>query len=390
MQMEKATLMASNGSPPMKNLCSHSNTYPNKPSWLLSTLSDLEERMNNLAINPKEEDTFAERAESYYRKQPQLLALLQDLYSAYLTLSDRYTQSALSKNHHHRRHSSSQVSTTIDNEYYFDQQENCGTTTTTMTDQEDYSDVESSLSYDKAMFGSTSSSSSYKLEDEAIVVSELVMKNVELDILLDELGQSERRCNESSRKIELQKSLLEVLESERLILLNENARLGYRVAALVEENRGLASESIFAKRKAAELARCLVMMREDQRVSMLSRKIEDLQGQIYGLEKRNKEYYEQLSVSQKGCQLESLCQEDYDQEENIDKSKKNMDKKKNKNDVFLDGCFQMKRLNQKLMMMKKTRDQQSGGNKEKKGGWSMWGKVKSMDMFLCGVNPSSV
>ncbi|KAM6562884.1 hypothetical protein CsatB_022882 [Cannabis sativa] len=386
MMMEKATLMASNGSPPMKNLCSNSNTYPNKPSWLLSTLSDLEERMNNLAINPKEEDTFAERAESYYRKQPQLLALLQDLYNAYLTLSDRYTQSSISKSHHHhRRHSSSQVSTTIDNEYFFDQHENCGTTTTTMTDQEDYSDVESSLSYDKTMFGSSSNSNTaYKHEDEAIVVSELVIKNVELDILLDELGQSERRCNESSRKIELQKSLLEVLESERLILLNENARLGYRVAALMEENRGLASESIFAKRKAAELARCLVMMREDQRVSMLSRKIEDLQGQIYGLEKRNKEYYEQLSVSKRDCQLESLCQQDYDQEESIDKKKK-----RNKNEVFVEGCFQMKRLNPKLMMMKKTRDQQSGGNKEKKWGWNLWGKVKSKDMFPCGVNPSS-
>ena len=324
--------------------------------------------MNNLAMNQKEEDegdTFAERAESYYRKRPQLLALLQDLYNAYVTLSDRYTQqSSQSKNHrhhHHRRHSSSQVSTTIDNEYYYD---------LTTTDHDDYSDVESSLSYEKTMLGMTSTG--YGFDVEAMVVSELVMKNVELEIMLDELGRSERHCNESSRKIELQKSLLEVLESERLILLNENARLGYRVAALVEDNRGLASEVMFAKGKAAELARCMVMMRDDQRVCMLSRKIEDLQGQIYGLEKRNKECYEQLLVSKRG-------HIDHEEEKNVKKIFKK------KNEVVLEGCFPMKKLNQKLMTTKKS--DQSGGKGKKISSW--WERVKNMDLFLCGVNPSS-
>ncbi|PON91204.1 Protein Networked (NET), actin-binding (NAB) domain containing protein [Trema orientale] len=344
-------------------------------------------------MNPKEEkgDTFAERAESYYSKQPQLLALLQDLYNAYVTLSDRYTQSSHSKNHHqhhhHRRHSSSQVSTTIDdNEYYYDQQENYGATT---TDHDDYSDVESSLSYEKTMLGMTNSYDSCDVE--ASLVSELVMKNVEVELMLDELARSERRCSESSRKIELQKSLLEVLESERLILLNENARLGYRVAHLAEENRGLVSESMFAKRKAAELARCMVMMREDQRVCMLSRKIEDLQGQIYGLEKRNKEYYEQLLVSKRGQLMEHLYnkQDDDDDHEKENSVKKMAKNKKKKNEVILEGCFQMKKFNQKLMMMKNTSSDHQSGGKGKKVSSSWWERVRSMDLFLCGVSPSS-
>lgn len=340
--------------------------------------------MNSLTTKAKEEDkgdTFAERAESYYRKQPQLLALLQDLYNAYVSLSDRYTQTqshSHSKNHH-RRHSSSQVSTTIDNEYYYDQQENVYD-----HDEQYYSDVESSLSYEKTMLGMSVNHGYVESHDvEAMLVSELVMKNVEVEIMLDELGQSDRRCNESLRKIELQKSLLEVLESERMILLNENARLGYRVAALAEENRGLASEAMFAKRKAAELARCVVMMREDQRVCLLSRKIEDLQGQIYGLEKRNKECYEQLLISKRGQLVQHLYdRQDYDHEENDNVEK--IGKKKKKNEVALEGCFQMKKLNQKLMM--KPSDQSDAkGNKV----WNWWGKVKSMDLFLCGVNPSS-
>ena len=76
--------------------------------------------------------------------------------------------------------------------------------------------------------------------------------------------------------------------------MNENASLSYRVNTLVEENKELASESVFIKRKAGELAKCVLKMREDHRVYLLHRKIEDLQAQIHGLEKRNKEYYEKL------------------------------------------------------------------------------------------------
>ncbi|KAI3678135.1 hypothetical protein L6452_37416 [Arctium lappa] len=78
---------------------------------------------------------------------------------------------------------------------------------------------------------------------------------------------------ESQKKIELQESLLEVLESERVVITNENSRL--------------ASESLFMKRKARELSRRVFLERsEDQGVFVLSRKIDDLQGHIYELEKK--------------------------------------------------------------------------------------------------------
>ncbi|KAL0421690.1 UNVERIFIED_CONTAM: hypothetical protein Slati_3191900 [Sesamum latifolium] len=157
--------------------------------------------------------------------------------------------------------------------------------------------------------------------DPDMVIAELVMKTVEYDIVLNELTVVEKRWGESSRKMELQKNLLDVLESERLILLNDNATLGYRVTALAEENKGLASESLFLKRKAAELARCVLKTREDHRVCMLSRKIQDLQGQIYSLEKRNKEYYEQL-VKQE------------------EKNKSKVRKAKGGEEVNLDDCFE--------------------------------------------------
>ncbi|KAL6509665.1 hypothetical protein OROGR_022975 [Orobanche gracilis] len=154
----------------------------------------------------------------------------------------------------------------------------------------DSSDAESSLSFQPPL----PSDVRHREMDVDLIVADLVMKTVEYGIISNELSAVENKWGESSRKMELQKNLLDVLESERSILLNDNAVLGYRVAALAEENKGLASESLFLKRKAAELARCVLKTREDRRVCMLSRKIEDLQEQIHGLEKRNKEYYAQL------------------------------------------------------------------------------------------------
>lgn len=318
-------------------------------------VADLEERMKMLVLNSAENgDTFAERAESYYEKRPQLLALLQDLYNGYITLSDRYIQT-LAKHHqhqhqhHHHRRQSSQISTT-DYDCF---------------DQED--DAESSLSYQQPQ-SMLANKGVLEFDADAVnaIVADLVIKNVEYDVLVHEMSIMERRTSESSRKMELQKNLLEVLESERLILLNENARLGYRVTALVEENKGLVSESMFMKRKACELARCVLKMREDHRVYMLNRKIEDLQGQIYGLEKRNKEYYEQLVK----------------RDQHVKQEKTSIDEK-NVHDLSLDGCSKME-----VVVVNQKFRKWGSASVGKKGGSRLWERFKNMDLFLCGLDPT--
>lgn len=329
-------------------------------------MTDMEQRINLLAMKNTEEDdagdTFAERAEFYYNKRPQLLALLQELYTAYTTLSDRYIQTiAKHHNHHHNRHSS--VTSTLDS---FDGAEDSGIS-------QIESDAESSLSYQQVSVTVTPAKN-YPMVDNDTFVAELVIKNVEYDILINEVSILERQCGDSSRKIELQKSLLEVLESERLILLNENARLGYRVASLMEENKGLVAESVFMKRKASEMARCMLKLRDDHRVYLLNQKIEDLQGQIYGLEKRNKEYYEQLVKTDKAT-VESRF------------SSKHKDH--NGNEVTLEACFQIGKLKSKRDSGVINSGSVKKSNSRRKT-YRWWAKVKSMDMFLCGhsTNPT--
>lgn len=122
----------------------------------------------------------------------------------------------------------------------------------------------------------------------------MVTTEMEKAILAHEVGIMQQHHSESSRKVDLQQSLLEVLESERMVLLTENARLGYQATEAAEENEELLAEVDFAGRKAEELARCAAKLEEEHKVFAMGRKIEDLQTQIYGLEKRNKECYEAM------------------------------------------------------------------------------------------------
>lgn len=184
---------------------------------------------------------------------------------------------------------------------------------------------------------------------------------------------------ESKKKIELQKSLLEVLESERVVLTNENSRL--------------ASESLFMKRKAGELARCVLLERtEDHRVFVLSRKIDDLQGQIYELEKRNKEYYDKLMKQQ--TQSSKTEAKKNNLTINIKRlmAKNNGDTGSSSSISWSGGedetgCSISSTSNSStctsLAQVMKRKHYPRGSDGVKKGyGW--WDRVKKFDMFMCG------
>lgn len=239
-------------------------------------------------------DSFAERAENYYKKRPELLSLLQDLYNKYVLLSDRYVQSQTKLSPPSHCRSQSQVSFVHSD----------------ISDVDHYSsDAESSLSYQLPVPAVCHDFQSGFVADEVVV--ELVMRLVETDFLQHEMGILEKYQSDSTRKMDLQRSLLDVLESERVVLLTENARLGFKAKAIAEENEELASEVGFMRRKAGELAQCVVKLREDHRVCMLGRKIESLQAKIYGLEKRNRECYEVMArrEEEKAEILRGVCLE---------------------------------------------------------------------------------
>ncbi|EOX94938.1 hypothetical protein QUC31_004775 [Theobroma cacao] len=71
---------------------SHHNGSKRSP-WLQSTLSELDKKTKAmLKLIEEDADSFAQRAEMYYKKRPELISLVEDFYRAHRSLAERYDQ----------------------------------------------------------------------------------------------------------------------------------------------------------------------------------------------------------------------------------------------------------------------------------------------------------
>ncbi|XP_004247463.1 protein NETWORKED 3C [Solanum lycopersicum] len=65
----------------------------NRSPWLQSTLSELDEKTESmLRIVEQDADSFAQRAEMYYKKRPQLINMVEDFYKTHRLLAEKYDQ----------------------------------------------------------------------------------------------------------------------------------------------------------------------------------------------------------------------------------------------------------------------------------------------------------
>ncbi|XP_073135437.1 protein NETWORKED 3C-like [Henckelia pumila] len=72
-------------------LDSHNKTNPNRSPWLQSTLSELDEKTKKmLKLIEEDADSFAQRAEMYYKKRPELISMVEDFYRNHRSLAERY------------------------------------------------------------------------------------------------------------------------------------------------------------------------------------------------------------------------------------------------------------------------------------------------------------
>lgn len=70
-----------------------SNNNKKRSPWLQSTLSELDEKTKAmLKLIEEDADSFAQRAEMYYRKRPELISMVEDFYRAHRSLAERYDQ----------------------------------------------------------------------------------------------------------------------------------------------------------------------------------------------------------------------------------------------------------------------------------------------------------
>ncbi|PIA61673.1 hypothetical protein AQUCO_00300894v1 [Aquilegia coerulea] len=68
-----------------------SHNSPRRSTWLQSTLSELDEKtMTMLKLIEADADSFAQRAEMYYKKRPALVNMVEDFYRAHRSLAERF------------------------------------------------------------------------------------------------------------------------------------------------------------------------------------------------------------------------------------------------------------------------------------------------------------
>ncbi|KAL2556718.1 Protein NETWORKED 3A [Forsythia ovata] len=72
-------------------LDSHKKSKPNRSQWLQSTLAELDEKTEiMLKLIEEDADSFAQRAEMYYKRRPELVNMLKDFYRSHRSLAERY------------------------------------------------------------------------------------------------------------------------------------------------------------------------------------------------------------------------------------------------------------------------------------------------------------
>lgn len=68
-----------------------SHNSPKHSRWLQSNLQDLDDKVKEmLRLVEEDADSFAQRAEMYYQKRPELVNLVEEFYRAYRSLAERY------------------------------------------------------------------------------------------------------------------------------------------------------------------------------------------------------------------------------------------------------------------------------------------------------------
>ncbi|CAL0320594.1 unnamed protein product [Lupinus luteus] len=70
-----------------------SHSLTKRSPWLQATLDELNEKTNTmLKLIEEDADSFAKRAEMYYKKRPELVSMVEDFYRSHRSLAERYDQ----------------------------------------------------------------------------------------------------------------------------------------------------------------------------------------------------------------------------------------------------------------------------------------------------------
>ncbi|KAL2469844.1 Protein NETWORKED 1D [Abeliophyllum distichum] len=80
-----------------------SHISPKNSKWLKENLTDMDAKVKSMIkLIEEDADSFARRAEMYYKKRPELMKLVEEFYRAYRALAERYDHATGELRHAHR------------------------------------------------------------------------------------------------------------------------------------------------------------------------------------------------------------------------------------------------------------------------------------------------
>ncbi|KAG8373097.1 hypothetical protein BUALT_Bualt12G0135200 [Buddleja alternifolia] len=80
-----------------------SHNTPKNSKWLQENLTDMDGKVKSMIkLIEEDADSFARRAEMYYKKRPELMKLVEEFYRAYRALAERYNHATGELRHAHR------------------------------------------------------------------------------------------------------------------------------------------------------------------------------------------------------------------------------------------------------------------------------------------------
>ncbi|XP_051127362.1 protein NETWORKED 1A-like isoform X2 [Andrographis paniculata] len=80
-----------------------SHISPKNSKWLQENLTDMDAKVKSMIkLIEEDADSFARRAEMYYKKRPELMKLVEEFYRAYRALAERYNHAMGELHHAHR------------------------------------------------------------------------------------------------------------------------------------------------------------------------------------------------------------------------------------------------------------------------------------------------
>ncbi|KAL8481728.1 hypothetical protein ACS0TY_028029 [Phlomoides rotata] len=80
-----------------------SHNSPKNSKWLQENLTDMDVKVKSMIkLIEEDADSFARRAEMYYKKRPELMKLVEEFYRAYRALAERYNHATGELRHAHR------------------------------------------------------------------------------------------------------------------------------------------------------------------------------------------------------------------------------------------------------------------------------------------------